>query len=89
MPPEQEIDPEKPKTVIPGIGRVAFLGWFVVWAILATVAKDIGGNNFGDIFWLILNLIILAPASASRLENIGSKSAWCWLCMVPLAACRT
>lgn len=80
----QEIDTGKPETVIPGIGRLAFLGWFVVWAVVATVAKDIGGNGTGDVLWLFANLIILVPASASRLENIGSRAAWCWLCMVSL-----
>jgi uncharacterized membrane protein YhaH (DUF805 family) len=83
MQPEQEIAPEKPKKIVPGIGRVAFLVWFVVWAVVATVARDLGGNRFGDVFWLVVNLIILVPASASRLDNIGRSTWWSWLCLLP------
>lgn len=79
----QELQKEKPEKIRTGIGRLAFLAWFVVWAVVATVARDIGGDETGNLLWLVANLLILLPACASRFDNIGRSPWWCLLCLVP------
>lgn len=78
---EQKIDKEKPKKKLPGIGRVDFFVCFLVWAVVVTFART---NFNSNVPWLLANLFILVPACAARLKNIGSNTAWCWLCMVPI-----